>query len=245
MDSNNFRRSQKLLELSQRFRQSKSVFPISDDPSIGQSERSKRPNRAAVLICLFEEGDDIYVILTQRSSKLSSHSGEVSLPGGRTDEEDTDDIRTALREAEEEIGLDPTLVDVIAVLEPFVTKKNITVVPVMGILWDKQAFNPLPNVGEVESIFYAPLEMFLKDENRRHEEKEHRGDKYLLHYFSHKTNNRVYVIWALTAGILIAAASLVFRRPPEFQERASKFWHKNHSSSNNVPGIIEQKFIET
>ena len=49
-------------------------------------------------------------------------AGEVSLPGGRTDEEDTDDIRTALREAEEEIGLDPALVDVLTVLEPFVNK---------------------------------------------------------------------------------------------------------------------------
>ncbi|XP_023736668.1 nudix hydrolase 11 [Lactuca sativa] len=236
MESNNFTRSPKLLDLSKRFRQSKSVSPLPDDPSIGQSnesERSTRPNRAAVLICLFEEGDDICVILTQRSSKLSSHSGEVSLPGGRTDEEDTDDIRTALREAEEEIGLDPALVDVVTVLEPFVTKKNVTVVPVMGILWDKQAFNPLPNVGEVESIFYAPLEMFLKDENnRRHEEREHGGDKYWLQYFYYETNNRVYVIWALTAGILIAASSLVFRRPPDFQDMPPKFWHKTTASSN-------------
>ncbi|KAL4585675.1 hypothetical protein LXL04_010299 [Taraxacum kok-saghyz] len=202
------------------------------DPSIGQSNRSaihKRPNRAAVLICLFEEGDDIYVILTQRSSKLSSHSGEVSLPGGRTDEEDTDDIRTALREAEEEIGLDPALVDVITVLEPFVSKFNVTVVPVIGILRDKQSFNPIPNPGEVESIFYAPLDLFLKDKNRRQEEKELGGNKYLLHYFDYETNNRVYVIWALTAGILIAAASLVFRRPPDFEERPPNFWHKNHS----------------
>ncbi|KAL4585678.1 hypothetical protein LXL04_010302 [Taraxacum kok-saghyz] len=227
MDSVKFARSQKLLDLSQRFRQSKSASPLSDGRS-NQSESFKRPNRAAVLICLFEEDDDIYVILTQRSSKLSSHSGEVSLPGGRTDEEDTDDIRTALREAEEEIGLDPALVDVLTVLEPFVNKKNMTVVPVVGILWDKQAFNPVPNPGEVESIFYAPLDLFLKDENRRQEEREHEGHKYLLHYFDHETNNRVYVIWALTAGILIATASLVFRRPPDFQERPPNFWHKNH-----------------
>ncbi|KAI3765926.1 hypothetical protein L2E82_15973 [Cichorium intybus] len=243
MDSNNFTRSQKLLDLSQRFRQSKSVSPLSDDPSNGrsnQSERLKRPNRAAVLICLFEEEDDIFVILTQRSSKLSSHAGEVSLPGGRTDEEDTDDIQTALREAEEEIGLDPTLVDVVTVLDPFVTKKNVTVVPVMGILWDKQSFNPVPNAGEVESIFYAPLEMFLKDKKRRHEEREFGGDKYLLQYFDHETNDRVYVIWALTAGILIAAASLVFRRPPDFEERAPKFWHKATVNSN-LSGITVVK----
>nr|GEX53358.1 putative RNA-directed DNA polymerase [Tanacetum cinerariifolium] len=247
------------------------------------SHLSKKPNRAAVLICLFEENDVIYVILTKRSPKLSSYSGEVSLPGGRKDEADTDDIRTALREAEEEIGLDPGLVDVVTVLEPFTTKhlgkffrenvvsgevslpgcrkdeadtddirtalreaeeeigldpglvdvvtvlepfttkEKVTVVPVMGILWNKQAFNPVPNVDEVESIFYAPLEMFLKDENRRHVEKEFEGDRYLLQYFDFETDNKAYVIWALTAGMLIAAASLVYQRKPDFQPRMPKF----------------------
>ncbi|XP_024988261.1 nudix hydrolase 15, mitochondrial-like isoform X2 [Cynara cardunculus var. scolymus] len=162
MDSNNNTRSGKLVDLYQRFRQSKSVSPLPDAAESNQSETFKRPNRAAVLICLFEEGNDVHVILTKRSSKLSSYSGEVSLPGGRRDEEDRDDIETALREAKEEIGLDPGLVDVVTVLEPFITKGNVTVVPVIGILWDKQSFNPVPNAEEVESIFYAPLEMFLK-----------------------------------------------------------------------------------
>ncbi|KAI3732025.1 hypothetical protein L1987_63221 [Smallanthus sonchifolius] len=228
MDSNNFSKSQKLLHLSQRFRQSNSVRSLSY-PQPHPSESFKRPNRSAVLICLFEEGDDIFVILTKRSSKLSSYSGHVSLPGGRTDEGDTDDIRTALREAEEEIGLDPALVDVVAVLEPFITKENVTVVPVLGILWNKQAFNPVLNPDEVESIFYAPFEMFLKDENRRHEEREFQGDKYLFHYFDFKTNNKVYVIWALTAGILISTASLVYQRPPDFDPRMPKFWKKSYS----------------
>ncbi|KVH97042.1 nudix hydrolase 15, mitochondrial-like isoform X1 [Cynara cardunculus var. scolymus] len=231
MDSNNNTRSGKLVDLYQRFRQSKSVSPLPDAAESNQSETFKRPNRAAVLICLFEEGNDVHVILTKRSSKLSSYSGEVSLPGGRRDEEDRDDIETALREAKEEIGLDPGLVDVVTVLEPFITKGNVTVVPVIGILWDKQSFNPVPNAEEVESIFYAPLEMFLKNKNRRQEEKEFQGDKYVLHYFDHETNNKVYVIWALTAGILIAAASLIYKRQPDFQPRMPKFWNKNYSRS--------------
>ncbi|MFS8023086.1 putative NAD(+) diphosphatase [Helianthus anomalus] len=228
MDSNNFSRSRKLLDISQRLRQSNSITPHSND-QLYQSQTHKKPNRSAVLICLFNQGDEIYVILTKRSSKLSSYSGHVSLPGGRTDEGDADDIRTALREAEEEIGLDPALVDVVTVLEPFVTKENVTVVPVLGILWNKQAFNPVLNADEVESIFYAPLEMFLKDENRRHEDREFQGDKYVLHYFDFKANNMVYVIWALTAGILISTASLVYQRPPEFEPRMPKFWKKNYS----------------
>ncbi|PWA65058.1 NUDIX hydrolase domain-containing protein [Artemisia annua] len=223
MDINNFTRSHKLLDLSRQFRQWKSLSPLSN------AQRSERKNRAAVLVCLFEEEDVIYVILTKRSPKLSSFSGQVALPGGRTDEGDTDDIRTALREAEEEIGLDPALVDVVTVLEPFVNKGNVTVVPVIGILWNKKAFNPVPNADEVESIFYAPFDLFLKDKNRRQEEREFYGDKCLFHYFDHETNNQVYVIWAVTAAILITAASIGYQRPPEFQPRMPKEWNRNHS----------------
>ncbi|KAK9051670.1 hypothetical protein SSX86_028298 [Deinandra increscens subsp. villosa] len=193
------------------------------------SKQSQTPNRAAVLICLFEEADDVYVILTKRASNMSSFSGQVSLPGGRRDEGDRDDVRTALREAEEEIGLDPALVDVVTVLEPFVIKGYVSVVPVVGILWNKQAFNPVLNAKEVELIFYAPFDMFLKDENRRQEEREHEGETFLCHYFDHQINNKVYVIWALTAAILITAASLFYQQPPNFQPRLPQLWNKNHS----------------
>lgn len=68
------------------------------------------------------------MILTERSSRLSSHSGEVSLPGGKREEGDVDDVETALREATEEIGLDPSLVDVVTVLEPFMTKVRLSLI---------------------------------------------------------------------------------------------------------------------
>lgn len=84
--------------------------------------------RAAVLICVFE-GDDgnLRVFLTLRASSLSTHSGEVALPGGKREEGDADDVATALREAKEEIGLDPSLVSVITTLQPFHTKVNISI----------------------------------------------------------------------------------------------------------------------
>lgn len=63
-----------------------------------------------------------------------------------------------------------------------------------------------------------------QDENRREEEREWMGNKYLLHFFDYEAENGKYVIWALTAGILIAAASLVYQRPPDFQERKPQFW---------------------
>ncbi|XP_058730781.1 nudix hydrolase 15, mitochondrial-like [Vicia villosa] len=184
-----------------------------------------KPKKAAVLICLFE-GDhgDLRVILTKRSSKLSSHSGEVSLPGGKADEGDKDDADTAKREANEEIGLDPELVNVVTVLEPFLSKHLLRVVPVIGILHDKKAFRPVLNPAEVESVFDAPLEMFLKDENRSQEEREWMGEKYLIHFFDYDDiEQKKYLIWGLTAGILIRAASVVYQRPPVFIEQNPKF----------------------
>ncbi|XP_055807751.1 nudix hydrolase 11-like isoform X2 [Solanum dulcamara] len=199
--------------------------PIANNNN-SNSIRSKS-NRAAVLVCLFEDQQGhLRVILTKRASTLSTHSGEVALPGGKVEEGDADDIETALREAEEEIGLDRSLVYVVTVLESF-TNKGITVIPVVCILWDRNTFNPLRNTAEVAAIFDAPLEMFLKDENRREEEREHMGDKYVLHFFNHETENEKYIIWALTAGILIKAASIVYQRPPDFQERRPRFWSRS------------------
>ncbi|MCE3216205.1 hypothetical protein HAX54_005453 [Datura stramonium] len=194
------------------------------DPITSSSRRSL-PNRAAVLVCLFEDQQGHFrVILTKRASTLSSYSGEVALPGGKVEEGDANDIETALREAEEEIGLDRSLVDVVAILESFTAKKGIIVIPVVGILWDRNAFKPLINTAEVAAIFDAPLEMFLKDENRREQEV---GDEYVIHFFDHETQNEKYIIWALTAAILIKAASIVYQRLPDFQERRPRFWNRS------------------
>ncbi|KAI5590957.1 hypothetical protein POPTR_004G053300v4 [Populus trichocarpa] len=119
-------KSQKLISLSRRL----SLYeppPHLNNPARRQHgiPKSANPKRAAVLICIFEGNDgELRVILTQRSSQLSSHSGEVALPGGKREEGDADDIATALREAKEEIGLDPSLVDVVTVIEPYMTRNE-------------------------------------------------------------------------------------------------------------------------
>ncbi|GAB4827047.1 Nudix hydrolase 15, mitochondrial [Ancistrocladus abbreviatus] len=190
-----------------------------------------RPKRAAVLICIFEGDDgDLRVILTKRSSTLSSHSGEVALPGGKMDEGDIDDVATALREAQEEIGLDPSLVHVATVLDPFITKNDMAVVPVIGLLVDKNAFHPNQNAAEVELVFDVPLEMFLKliqNENRRDEEREWKGQKYSLHFFDYEAENKKLVIYGFTAGVLIKAATIVYQRSPAFIEGMPEFWIKS------------------
>ncbi|KAL2494749.1 Nudix hydrolase 15 [Forsythia ovata] len=263
MDSSapkNFGASQKLMALAQQLRQYKPPpTPFDDDeeerkmeesagklvsqlgfaesvtPVAQQPPESFRPKRAAVLICLFE-GDfgEYRVILTKRSSKLSTHSGEVSLPGGKAEETDANDAETATREANEEIGLDPSLVNVVTCLEPFLSKHLLRVIPVIGILSNKKDFSPSPNAAEVEAVFDAPLEMFLKDENRRSEEREWMGDKYLIHFFDYEMNDKKYLIWGLTAGVLIRAASIVYQKPPGFLEQNPKF---------KVPKVLKKDTI--
>ncbi|KAL6206670.1 hypothetical protein ACLB2K_023917 [Fragaria x ananassa] len=181
---------QRLQTLAQHFRLQKPV-----KPDLSPTSTTGSIKRAAVLVCLFhgEEGN-LHVILTKRATTLSSHSGEVALPGGKREQGDADDVDTALREAKEEIGLDPSQVNIVTILEPFVNKLGMTVVPVIGLLSNKEAFDPAPNAAEVEAIFYAPLEMFLKDENRRAEEREWMGDKYLLQHFYFEDHGKEYDI---------------------------------------------------
>ncbi|KAL2642663.1 hypothetical protein R1flu_010250 [Riccia fluitans] len=156
----------------------------------------------------------------RRAGSLSSHSGEVALPGGKRDEEDVDDAATALREAREEIGLEPSHVRVIAQLEPFLSKHLLGVIPVIGMLDDMRKYDPKPNPGEVESVFEAPLEMFLKEsENHWWKEREWLGVNYRVHFFDYTTpDGQKFLIWGLTASILIRAASLIFERQPDFEE---------------------------
>ncbi|XP_024955861.1 nudix hydrolase 15, mitochondrial-like [Citrus sinensis] len=125
--------------------------------------------RAAVLICVFEEGHggELRVILTKRSMNLSSYPGDVALPEGKMEDGDADDSATALREAMEEIGLDPHLVQVAAHLEPFNSKNQLNVVPVIGLLAKMEDFKPFLNPDEVDAIFDVPLEMFFKGDNHK------------------------------------------------------------------------------
>ncbi|KAF5191168.1 Nudix hydrolase 15 protein [Thalictrum thalictroides] len=196
---------------------------LHNEESEVKSAESDNPKRAAVLVCLFEGDDgDLRVLLTKRCSRIS-YPGEVSLPGGKVEEGDRNDSDTAMREAKEEIGLEPSLVKIVTSLDPYMTKRLVSVTPVIGILSDKQAYKPTPNAEEVEEIFDAPLEMFLKKENQRSEEREWMGDKYLLHFFDYETENKKYVIWGLTSWILIQVASIVYQRSPDFVEQKPNY----------------------
>ncbi|KAK3444966.1 hypothetical protein EUGRSUZ_A00597 [Eucalyptus grandis] len=162
------------LEIDHKEEQRSDLFTKSKDGANDQSQcardgtcccpiEPRRKRRAAVLVCLFEgHGGELRVILTKRSMKLSSYPGDVALPGGKMEERDKDDAATALREATEEIGLDPELVQVVANLEPFFSQHLFEVIPVIGLLAKIEDFTPSLNADEVDLVFDVPLEMFLK-----------------------------------------------------------------------------------
>ncbi|KAK4396094.1 Nudix hydrolase 15, mitochondrial [Sesamum angolense] len=165
-----------------------------------------RNKRAAVLICIFGGQD-----------------GDVALPGGKMDEGDADDCATALREATEEIGLDPGLVRVVANLDPFISSNLLTVVPVVGVLTRVEDFKPVLNEDEVDAIFDAPLEMFLQEDQHKCIEKEWGGLKYACHVFELETEQGNFVVGGLTASILIQAASIIYKRSPAFNQSLQDF----------------------
>lgn len=134
------------------------------------------------------------------------------------DDGDADPKATALREAKEEIGLDPALVSVVTVLEPFLSKNGLTVVPVIGMVPDKALYKPVLNKAEVEDIFDAPLEMFLKDDHRRTRQMNWMGIDIPVQFFDYEADGKKFVIWGLTAHILTRAAAVIFGRKPSFVE---------------------------
>jgi 8-oxo-dGTP pyrophosphatase MutT (NUDIX family) len=111
---------------------------------------------AAVLVPIYGWPDEPGLVLTERRQDLRRHAGEISFPGGRQDEPDESLLRTALREAQEEIGLEPEAVEVVGALPPigtFVT--NYKVHPFVGVIGDLREFEPNPT--EVETVLAFTL----------------------------------------------------------------------------------------
>lgn len=122
-------------------------------------EGRRRPS--AVLVALFEEDGEARVVLTRRASTLRSHTGEVSFPGGRVDEGE-DSVAAALREAAEEVDLDPSTVEILGQLSPLRTISNpAAITPFVGVLPGRPSLTANP--AEVERVFDVALAELLAD----------------------------------------------------------------------------------
>ncbi len=157
----------------------------------------RAPRAAAVLIALGQDAADgsPVMLLTERAGHLSSHAGQVALPGGKI-ERDERPAETALREAHEEIDLHPEAVTVLGVAEPYLTRTGFVVVPVLGLL--SRAATLTPDPGEVASVFTAPYQQVMTLAN--HREVRVTRDGLERTYFEVMSGSRR--IWGVTAGIL-------------------------------------------
>src|SRR6266576_877940 len=137
---------------------------------------------ASVLIGLFDENNEIYISFIRRASTLRTHSGEIAFPGGAADVSDVSPIVTALREAQEEIGLDPSRVEVLGILPPvFTVVSNFLITPVIAHLPRGPGTLQL-QASEVDEVLLLPL-YALADPTIHHTEEWTRGGVARIVYF--------------------------------------------------------------
>ena len=132
--------------------------------SVEKKFENRQPAAAAVLIPLVMR-DELMLLLTQRTTNLSTHSGQIALPGGRTDDTDTDSADTALREAMEEIGLPRGHTEVLGALPVYVTGTAFSITPVVALV--TPGFVLQPNPVEVADVFEVPLAYLMNPANHR------------------------------------------------------------------------------
>lgn len=185
-------------ELRRRFAAQRSWEPeIRADPRFLQPADPVRP--AAVLIPLIVRADQVFVLLTERTAHLNDHAGQISFPGGRVEQGDVDAVATALREAQEEIGLGAALVDVVATLPEYTTATGYLVTPVIGMI--EQPFEMTLDRFEVSEAFTVPL-AFLMDPARHERRLVQMGASSRSFYAMPYQAQRRFFIWGATASML-------------------------------------------
>lgn len=151
---------------------------------------------AAVLFPIVLRDSGATVLLTQRTAHLRDHGGQISFPGGRVEVEDISPIHTALRETEEEIGLDRERIEIIGFLPEYRTGTGFRVTPVVALV--RPPFDLLPDPFEVAEVFEVPLAFLLDPENHQQHSLHYRGA--LRHFFAMPYGE--YFIWGATAGMI-------------------------------------------
>jgi 8-oxo-dGTP pyrophosphatase MutT (NUDIX family) len=174
--------------------------PPAWEPEIVDEAQLRHPRMtpASVLIALVARPAGPTVLLTQRTAHLTDHAGQISFPGGRAEEYDASAVATALRETEEEIGLDRSHIEIIGALPDYVTGTGYKVTPVVGLVAPPFALTPDQN--EVDEIFEVPLAFLMNAGNHQRlsftlPEGAGRRSFYAMPY------QRFY-IWGATAGML-------------------------------------------
>ena len=156
-----------------------------------------RPNRTAAVLVPVLDKPEPEILLTVRSELLLQHPGQVSFPGGSVDRTDRSAVSTALREAEEEIGLDFSQVSPLGFLDRVDTISDYRVLPVVGLV--RPSFVSKPDLREVSEVFTVPLRIAIDHRQYSHQDVDHEGKKVVISsllWQGHK-------IWGITAAILL------------------------------------------
>jgi 8-oxo-dGTP pyrophosphatase MutT (NUDIX family) len=164
-----------------------------------------RPIRpAAVLVPVIDRAEPT-VLLTQRAQHLPDHPGQVSFPGGKIEKSDENPLASALREADEEIGLDRAHVEPVGYLDLYMTTLGYRIVPLIARV--KPGFELTLNPGEVDNVFEVPLAFLMDIANHQRHSRDWQG--MTRHYYAITFGERY--IWGVTAGILRNLYDRIYR----------------------------------
>ncbi len=151
---------------------------------------------AAVLVPVVARMAEAGVLLTQRTQTLTNHAGQIAFPGGKIDPADAGPAAAALREAEEEIGLDPATVEIVGYLDPYLTRTGFRVMPVVGRVEPGGTFTL--NRHEVDELFEVPLSVLMTPANHNRRSRVLNGRT--RYFYEIPFDGRI--IWGATAGII-------------------------------------------
>jgi 8-oxo-dGTP pyrophosphatase MutT (NUDIX family) len=164
-----------------------------------------RPIRPAAVLVPVVDHPEPTVLLTQRAQHLPDHAGQISFPGGKIDDRDSDPLASALREAEEEIGLDRRYVEPLGYLDLYMTTLGYRIVPVIARV--KHGFSLKLNASEVDAAFEVPLGFLMDQDNVQRHSREWQG--MTRHYYAITFGERY--MWGVTAGILRNLHDRIYR----------------------------------
>ncbi len=159
----------------------------------------RQPMAAAVLVPVVTHARPT-LLLTQRTSHLANHSGQIAFPGGKVDETDADVVAAALREAEEEVGLARDFVQVLGTLPIYTTGSAFIITPVVALV--RPGFTLMPNAGEVADVFEVPLDFLMNPAHHRRHSLLAEGLRREWFSMPYQDGGIERFIWGATAGML-------------------------------------------
>jgi len=165
------------------------------DPVLWERAGVAATKLAAVLVPIVERSEPT-VLLTQRTADLASHAGQISFPGGRIEPNDESPVAAAMREAKEEVGLAPMLIEPIGYLDLYLTISGFRILPTVARV--KPDFSLTINPSEVVDAFEVPLQFLMTPANHQRKSRDWKG--ITRDYYAMPFGDRY--IWGITAGIL-------------------------------------------